>query len=167
MKLILNKNYFKNWCFLLAPHEIDERNIKQMEMISPLPFNRFTIENQQLVGGDNQIFILDTIGQLSTAYQYADAVFIGGGFDKSIHNILEPAVFGIPICFGPNHHKFQEAKDLINRGGAFSFSTVKELLRWFQQINEVEKREEIDSINEDYILQSKGATNNIINYLNT
>lgn len=166
LKLILKKDYFKNWCFLLAPHEVDERNIKQMEMASPLPFNRFSTASQQPIANNNSLLVLDTIGQLSSAYQYADAVFIGGGFDTGIHNILEPAVFGVPICFGSNFKKFQEAKALIAKGGAFSIVAAKELEEWFEQVNEVEKRKKMGSINKDYTAQNKGATNNIINYLN-
>ena len=67
--------------------------------------------------------IINTIGILSSVYRYADIAYIGGGFGVGIHNILEAAVYGIPVVFGPNYHKFKEAIDLVAEGGAF---TVKE-----------------------------------------
>lgn len=166
LTLILKTNAIKNWRFLVAPHEVDNGTIKQIEAISLLPTYRYSkIETIKKIE-KNSIFILDTIGQLSTAYQYADAVFIGGGFDKGIHNILEPAVFGVPICFGPNYNKFQESKDLIALGGAFPFNSTKELIQWFWIINEVEKRKKIGAITKNYMLQNKGVTNVVIKYLN-
>lgn len=163
---IVKTDAFKNWCFLIAPHEVDDSTIKQIEAISLLPIYRYSKVVSTNKVEKEVVFILDTIGQLSAAYQYADAVFIGGGFDKSIHNILEPAVFGVPICFGPNYHNFQEAKELITIGGASSFTETKELIEWFHLINEISEREKINVKIKKYIVQNKGATHNIIKYLN-
>jgi len=69
---------------------------------------------------DYQVLIIDNIGMLSRLYRYGEFAFIGGAFGKGLHNILEAACYGIPIFFGDkNYEKFQEATDLINRGGAF------------------------------------------------
>ncbi len=66
---------------------------------------------------------------LSSAYRYASVAAIGGGFGKGIHNILEPACWGIPVLFGPAHGKFREASDLLKLGGAFSFSSYEDFER--------------------------------------
>ena len=72
------------------------------------------------------VLIIDNIGMLSSAYKYSTVAAIGGGFGKGIHNILEPACFGIPVVFGPNFIKFREAVELIKEGGAFTFSDYNE-----------------------------------------
>lgn len=163
---ISNKNNLENWCFLIAPHEIDEASIRQIEALSTRATYRFSEKKQPIYFNENTILLLDTIGQLSTAYQYADAVFIGGGFDKSIHNILEPAVFGIPIAFGPKYHRFAEAVDLINTNGAFCVQSTTDWIYWFEQLQKTEKRRAIGAICRNYTWQNKGATQKIINYLN-
>ena len=66
------------------------------------------------------MLLIDNIGLLSKLYRYADVAYIGGGFGVGIHNILEAVTFGKPVLFGPNYHKFQEAKDIIERGGGWS-----------------------------------------------
>ncbi len=163
---ISDKNDLKNWRFLIAPHEIDDRSIQQLETLSTRTTYRFSEKNRPISFNENAIFILDTIGQLSASYQYADAVFIGGGFDKSIHNILEPAVFGIPIAFGPKYHRFAEAVDLINTNGAFCVQSTTDWIFWFEQLQTVKNRTEIGALCKKYTWQNKGATKQIINYLN-
>jgi len=79
---------------------------------------------------------LDTIGQLSAAYQYGDTAFVGGGFSGSLHNILEPAAYGLPILFGPKHGKFPEAQQLIDLGFAkevFNETELENGLKHFEQ----------------------------------
>ena len=157
--------FFKDWRFLIAPHEIDNASIEQIEHLSPMPIIRFTHKNKIDFAQEITLMILDTIGQLSTAYQYADMVFIGGGFDKSIHNLLEPAVFGLPICFGPKHHHFKEAIDLIELGGAAAIQDAKGLTHWFTSLQATQEREKIGQICKKYTWQNKGATQKIIDYL--
>ena len=73
-----------------------------------------------------RVLIIDNIGMLSSAYRYAYIAAIGGGFGKGIHNILEPACWGIPVMFGPDHKKFKEAVDLINEKGAMTFNSFSD-----------------------------------------
>ena len=75
---------------------------------------------------DARVMIIDNIGMLSSAYRYAYIAEVGGGFGKGIHNVLEPACWGIPVLFGPEHLKFREAVDLIAAGGAVSFKDYSE-----------------------------------------
>ena len=163
---IIPEQYYENWCFLIAPHEIDEKSIRQIEAWSPIATYRFSEMESPIIYQKDAILILNTIGQLSTAYQYAEAVFIGGGFDKSIHNILEPAVFGMPITFGPNYHRFIEAVELVKQEGAIPIQSVDEFIAWFERLQIATYRQEKGAICRTYTWQNKGATNKIINYLN-
>jgi 3-deoxy-D-manno-octulosonic-acid transferase len=108
------------WVF--APHEIDEDNIGRVEKLFKGGCVRFSESDK--MSADTRVMIMDNIGMLSSAYKYAHIAAIGGGFGKGIHNILEPACWGIPVIFGPNHKKFREAVELILKGGAKSFVTV-------------------------------------------
>jgi 3-deoxy-D-manno-octulosonic-acid transferase len=107
------------WVF--APHEIDEQNIERLEKLFNVSHVRFSEFNEASAGA--RVLIIDNIGMLSSAYKYAYIAEVGGGFGKGIHNILEPACWGIPVLFGPNHSKFREAVELKNSGGARSFVT--------------------------------------------
>jgi 3-deoxy-D-manno-octulosonic-acid transferase len=105
------------WVF--APHEIDKSNIDRIERLFKVKCVRFSAFGDDSV--DARVLIIDNIGMLSSAYRYAYIAAIGGGFGKGIHNILEPACWGIPIIFGPNYERFKEAVDLLNKGGAKKF----------------------------------------------
>ncbi|MDP3003527.1 MAG: glycosyltransferase N-terminal domain-containing protein [Bacteroidales bacterium] len=107
------------WVF--APHEIDKPNIERLEKLFNIKHVRFSEFNE--ASADARVLIIDNIGILSSAYKYAYIAAIGGGFGKGIHNILEPACWGIPVMFGPKHKKFREAIDLINENGAMTFDS--------------------------------------------
>jgi 3-deoxy-D-manno-octulosonic-acid transferase len=81
------------------------------------------------ISTDARVLIIDNIGMLSSAYRYAYIAAIGGGFGKGIHNILEPACWGIPVVFGPRYENFKEAVDLLSIGGAKSFLTFDDFKR--------------------------------------
>jgi 3-deoxy-D-manno-octulosonic-acid transferase len=110
------------WVF--APHEIDIPNVERLEKLFKVSHVRFSEFNNS--SSDARVMIIDNIGMLSSAYKYAYIAAIGGGFGKGIHNILEPACWGIPVMFGPEHKKFREAVDLINEKGAMTFDSFGE-----------------------------------------
>ena len=118
---------------------------------------------------DFKVFIIDTIGILTKIYAVADVAYVGGGYTKSgIHNVLEPATFGVPVVIGPNFKKFREAKDLVNLGGVVSTSdqvSVNAILKKFSE--EDVFRKERGEIALNYIKQSLGASDKIMNYLKT
>jgi len=117
VRYINNYPFAMKWVF--APHEIDRHNIDRLaSMIKPkcVRFSEFSDNSI-----DARVLIIDNIGMLSSAYRYAYIAAVGGGFGKGIHNILEPACWGLPVLFGPNHSKFREATDLLSAGGAFCF----------------------------------------------
>ncbi len=113
---------------IIAPHEINEghlRNIEQSTKSSTLRYSKLKLEP----GGFSSVLIIDNIGMLMRIYGMADAAWVGGAFRTGLHNILEPAAFGIPVYFGPKHDKFPEASSLIAAGGGFSVSERAQLLQ--------------------------------------
>ncbi len=107
------------WIF--APHEINEVHLASLERKLKVPNCRLSQSSN--ISKDTRVIIIDSIGLLSSAYRYCDVAIIGGGFGKGIHNVLEAAVWGRPVLFGPNHTKFSEATALIACGGGFSFAS--------------------------------------------
>jgi len=109
------------WVF--APHEIDKPNIERLERLLNVSHKRFSEFGK--ADAETRVLIIDNIGMLSSAYKYAHIAEIGGGFGKGIHNILEPACWGIPVMFGPGYEKFREAVELINEKGAMTFDSFE------------------------------------------
>jgi 3-deoxy-D-manno-octulosonic-acid transferase len=112
--------------YIIAPHEIHASHIERLEKSIHKKVIRYSTWKNNTTS-EYDVLIIDNIGMLSSLYRYGQVSYIGGGFGKGIHNTLEAATFGLPIIFGPNYLKFQEAKDLIATGGAFSISTQNEL----------------------------------------
>jgi len=147
------------WVF--APHEIDPLNIERLEKLIKVTCVRYSdfVENS----ADARVLIIDNIGMLSSAYKYAHIAAIGGGFGKGIHNILEPACWGIPVLFGPNHLKFREAVELIEKGSAKSFSTFDDFKKILDLWLSEEKIYTISAeIASKYVKENAGATEIII-----
>jgi 3-deoxy-D-manno-octulosonic-acid transferase len=149
---------------IIAPHEIHSGEISFIENKLNLKSIRYSYAKEQDID-QYELLIINNIGMLSSLYQYADFAYIGGAFEKGLHNILEPATFGMPIFFGPKYDKFQEAKDLIELGVAFSVKDEMDLKEKFSSIytNE-QKRLLIVSESKKYIERNTGATNQILNY---
>ena len=100
---------------------------------------------------------------LSSLYKYAAIAYIGGGFGKGIHNILEAAVFGKPVLFGPNFQKFEEAKELIKRGGAISFNDFNQLKSAVVELLSDEKEyKEKCLISQAFVHDNSGAVDRIL-----
>jgi 3-deoxy-D-manno-octulosonic-acid transferase len=104
--------------------------------------------------------IIDNIGMLSSLYQYGEFAYVGGAFGKGLHNILEAATFGVPVFFGPNYTKFQEAVDLVREGGAFSVSGAEELRAAFEK--QYQDRSVASQISADYVQRNIGATEEVM-----
>jgi 3-deoxy-D-manno-octulosonic-acid transferase len=106
------------------------------------------------------VLIIDSIGILSSIYQYANIAYIGGGFGSGIHNILEAITFGLPVIFGPNYKKFNEANELIALGGAVSIANYQELNLAIKHYNIFDS-----TISTNYIKNHSGATKIILETL--
>jgi 3-deoxy-D-manno-octulosonic-acid transferase len=100
-----------DWKIIIAPHDISENHIQSIEKIYPNLTSRYTQE----IDVNKRILIVDTIGQLTSAYRYATVAYVGGGFTGKLHNILEPGAFGVPVLIGPKHERFPEAELFISR----------------------------------------------------
>ena len=147
------------WVF--APHEIDKLNIERLEKLFKVKCIRFSEYTEAYA--DARVLIIDNIGMLSSAYRYAYLAEIGGGFGKGIHNILEPACWGIPVMIGPEYKKFREAVDLINENGAMTFDSFGK----FSDILDEWLTDELFYLKSaktavDYINKNTGATSKIL-----
>ncbi|MBT5933546.1 MAG: 3-deoxy-D-manno-octulosonic acid transferase, partial [Flavobacteriales bacterium] len=109
----------------------------------------------------NRVLILHTIGHLTSAYQYADYALIGGGFSGNLHNILEPAVYGISVFFGPHHQKFPEAQSFIDEGIGFVVENAEQLS---QKIKAVDNQEELKQKIDAFMQSQAGAADKIVNH---
>lgn len=120
-------NSHKEYKMIIAPHHVEENRIKEIESHLTRKSVRYTeCKNVEDIAGAD-VLIINTIGLLSSIYQYGAVAYIGGGFGVGIHNTLEAAVWGMPVVFGPNYHKFKEAKELIACNGGFSITNYKEM----------------------------------------
>ena len=121
-RLIPYFNSHRNWKIIIAPHEIGESHLRQIEQRLRLKTVRYTRATPEEAAAA-QCLIIDCFGLLSSAYRYGRVAYVGGGFGVGIHNVLEAAVWGIPVIFGPNNKHFQEAQGLMAAGGGFEIST--------------------------------------------
>lgn len=110
---------------VIAPHEIDKARVDSLCSKLKVPYARFTDEAQDDLA-QKKVFVVNTIGVLSSIYRYGNVTYVGGGFGVGIHNTLEPAIYGLPVIFGPNHKRFKEAVDLIECGGGFTISSKED-----------------------------------------
>ena len=105
-------NTHREMKLIIAPHEFDRHRLHVLMSKLARPTRFFSEATPQNIQGSDCL-IIDSFGLLSSLYRYGQAAYVGGGFGAGIHNINEAAVYGIPVIFGPKHHKFQEATDLI------------------------------------------------------
>ena len=155
---------------ILAPHMIGETHLQFIErLFSPekcVRYSHIVLPDADETLMERPVLIIDNIGMLSSLYRYADIAYIGGGFGKGIHNTLEAAVFNIPVCFGPNYQKFQEARGLIACGGGCSYSEAKQLTdilsKWLDDKDAYNKASEACHI---YMQNNTGATAAIMDKL--
>jgi len=160
----INFHASENEKFIIAPHNINQQQINELQNSITKSTTKFTDKNRDYSA---QVFILNTIGILTKVYNYADIAYVGGGFGKGgLHNVLEPATFGLPLIIGPNFDKFQEAVDLVALGSCKSVQNQKEMDFELQKLsNDVSYREQNGQRSKDYILRNIGATQIILKYI--
>lgn len=164
--------------FIIAPHEIDEERLKDIEKLfhhsiryskltdsasniaqeGPIPNSQFPIPNT---------LIIDNIGMLARLYKYATIAYVGGGFgDDGVHNVLEAAVYSKPVVFGPVYEKFVEAVELVDGGGAFDTDNALELEKMLLILlqNGADYKTACKAAGE-YVFANRGATQKILNYI--
>ncbi|MGM0407420.1 MAG: 3-deoxy-D-manno-octulosonic acid transferase [Bacteroidota bacterium] len=150
---------------IVAPHEVHSENIDRIVNLFGANKNVVKYSEANIDHIENaDVLIIDCIGLLSSLYKYGEIAFIGGGFGKGIHNILEAATFGLPIIFGPNYQKFQEAVDLIQLGGAVCIHNYQDMENILNQLfNDKALLKKKGQIAAEFVEQKRGATNKILN----
>lgn len=149
--------------FIIAPHNIKPDQIQQLKNSCTKKVILFSEkENKNLA--DYDVFIIDTVGILTKIYSYADIAYVGGGFgNPGIHNILEPATFGIPIVIGPNYSHFAEAIELVRLGGCISVDNNDSLEVLLNElIGDIEIRKSRGAISASFVQKNKGAVAKIM-----
>jgi 3-deoxy-D-manno-octulosonic-acid transferase len=149
--------------FIIAPHNIKGDQIEQLKNSITKKTVLFS-EKQHKNLADFDVFIIDTIGILTKIYSYADIAYVGGGFgNPGIHNVLEPAAFGVPIIVGPNYSHFAEAAALVQMGGCLSICNEIELKAALRDlIVDANFRSERGHVCSTFVSMNKGATNSIM-----
>ncbi len=146
---------------IMAPHEIHEEHIQQIESKLRVPYLRYTKPSGDVLQA--RVLIVDTIGMLSSIYKYGQVAYIGGGFGVGIHNTLEAATYGMPVVFGPKYKKFKEARDLISLKAGYSIKSESEFTKKVESFWDDEQLLKTASQNsKDYVDKMCGATQLIL-----
>jgi 3-deoxy-D-manno-octulosonic-acid transferase len=161
---VLNDAEF-NAFTILAPHEINQAQIQEWK--KRLTGNVALFSENKLDDAVD-VLILDTIGVLASSYKYGDFAYVGGAFGDGLHNILEPAAFGLPVVFGDKYYdKFQEAIDLLSLGGAVAVGSEQELKKQvMMQLQDSSVRAERSTIVKSYLEKNQGATQLTLDEIN-
>lgn len=152
--------------FIIAPHHIDKARIEECKRLYKRSILFSQLPTQQSIEGVNTI-IIDNIGMLSRLYKYGTVCYVGGAFgEDGVHNVLEAAVYGKPVVFGPEYEKYVEAAELVEEGGGISIENAVELEKQLQALltNKEQYTKAADAAR-NYVYSKKGATSTIINYI--
>ena len=152
--------------FIIAPHNIKSEQIQELKNAIFKKTILFSEKDNVNLSNSN-VFIIDTIGILTKIYSYADIAYVGGGFgNPGVHNILEPATFGVPVVIGPNYSHFAEATALVNMEGCISIQNQAQLNEAFELLlhNEDERLEK-GHICSTFVQMNKGATQTIMHHI--
>ncbi len=157
LNVIFTDEKFKDWKFILAPHDVQLAHVQAIETKLTVPHLRFSqLENTALEA--TRLLIVDNIGLLASLYSFGKIAYIGGGFGQGIHNTLEPAAHGLPVIFGPKYRKFEEAVWLVENGGGFMVKDELDLQNVLDQLANPNLLANASDISKKYVLQNSGAT---------
>ena len=155
-------NEHRDWRLVIAPHVIDENHLQQIISKLDRKVVRYTQATEQ-EAAEAECLIIDCFGLLSSIYRYGEVAYVGGGFGVGIHNVLEAAVWSVPVIFGPNNERFQEAQGLLAGGGGFQiddYASFCQLMDRFDQ--DAAYREAAGGKAGAYVSQNAGATATIL-----
>jgi 3-deoxy-D-manno-octulosonic-acid transferase len=161
----LSNPAYKNWKIIWAPHEISSHQINLLCSSLKDETSIILFSKASEAAGNERILLLDTLGMLKYAYRYARLAYVGGGFGKGIHNLLEPIVYEMPVIFGPNFKAFPEAHFLVENGGGFSIKNVKDWQFVLEKLMDPEDRHKVGLIASSYIVQNMGTVDKILPYI--
>ena len=155
---------YGKWKLIIAPHVIDESHLTQIEQkLEGCKVVRYTKYDCSGIESAD-VLIIDCFGLLSSIYRYATITYVGGGFGVGIHNVLEAGVWGVPVIFGPNNQRFQEAQGLKACGGGFdiqNYADFEQLMMRFEQNPQLLQQAGISA--GDYVKSLAGATDTVFN----
>jgi 3-deoxy-D-manno-octulosonic-acid transferase len=161
----INQSNHKKVKYIIAPHNInltDLENLKRKISVSATFLSDLNVQNAK----ESKVLLVDSIGHLSSLYQYGTLAYIGGGFGVGIHNILEAVTYGLPIVFGTNYQKFKEAQDLINEGVAVSIedtTSLNDALNLWLSSKQIVAELKIKA--KSYVADNQGASNKIVQHI--
>lgn len=160
-------DYFNNHPevkMILAPHEIHQAHLDSIVSKLKRPYV-FYKDTDEAAAAKADCLVINCFGLLSSIYKYGEVAYIGGGFGVGIHNTLEAAVYGMPVLFGPNYGRFQEAVDMVKRGGAFSIQSNGEYNELMDSLlaENSSLLKSASAQTADYVNENRGATERIVN----
>ena len=155
-------NEHPEWKLIIAPHVVDDAHLRQISSLLGRPALRYS-EATVAEASKAQVLIIDCYGLLSSIYRYGDVAYVGGGFGVGIHNVLEAAVWGMPVIFGPNNKRFQEAQGLIAANGGFEVDDDESFARVMDRFDKsAEQLTEAGQRAHEFVKQHVGATDKIL-----
>ncbi len=163
-----NSESTKDLKLIIAPHDISTKHIdellKKFKDYKPLLYSKLKPNSEKL--SNSKILIINSIGLLNKLYRFADIAYIGGGFGIAIHNLLEPAVYGIPVIFGPNHKNFREAIELAESQGGFPINSKVDFKNIMNKLlNEKDFYEMYSKAAGEYIRKNTGSSDMVLKKL--
>lgn len=151
----------RGWKWLLAPHDLAEARVQRFQQRMGAGVVRYS-QWQEEGAEAPEVLILDNIGMLNQAYRLGAAAYVGGGFGRSVHNLLEPAVYGIPVLFGPAHHKFPEGEGLMAAGGGVEIRDIDSLQACVHNLEDADWRRKAGLAAGRWVAERAGATRAIL-----
>lgn len=159
----IHKN--NDWNLILVPHELKDSKLNNLyNKLSGIKYCSYTKATESKIL-NSKILVLDTMGMLSKVYRFGTICYVGGGFGKGIHNVLEPIIYKKPVIIGPNFKKFKEARDLINLGTIKSISNSQELKSAIRSFSDEKLRKNIEVSINRYIDVNKGSVKKIMDFI--
>ena len=161
-------NHHRDWKLVIAPHVIAESHLDMiMQQLIP---DRKVVRYTQISGAadiiDAEVLIIDCFGLLSSIYKYGTVAYVGGGFGDGIHNLPEAAVWNLPVIFGPNNHKFQEAQELKSCGGGIEITNADDFARVMDQFtDDPAALQHASDAAGNYVRSQSGATERLLQFL--
>lgn len=151
--------------FVIAPHEVNEQSISRITSALNKSYVLYSKASKEELS-QSDVLLVDGYGYLISLYRYSLFAYVGGGFTDGIHSILEPAAFGLPVIFGPDYHKFQEAHDLIKLGAANTVSDYQGLASvFYQYLSNPKALSSSAEIAQNYVNKNRGASEQIVKHL--
>ena len=152
--------------FIIAPHEIEEAELARIEEVVPYKSVRYSNAKQETIS-NYRVLLIDNVGMLTSLYRYGSFAYVGGAFGKGLHNILEPATFGMPIYFGNQRYRHvSEANALLKGGGAFTVADSKDLRHKFLvHHRREEERQAAAAVTRTFVADNTGATHKIVQHV--